>query len=93
MAEYIKREDAINLITNTNEDGNIFERQMKALADIPTINVVEREASVWIKTADTMACYKCGAIFKRWHEDDLTSLDGFAKFCPCCGLPMIGESI
>ena len=101
MAEYINLEDAIKKVAEIIYDEpphlpsvELYKEYVaKELADISSINVVEQEASVWIKTADTMTCYKCGAVFKRRHEDDLTSLDDFAKFCPCCGSLMVGESL
>ena len=74
LDEYITKADAIEAIRR--------ERDIRAIADLPSADVIERKRGKWIKKKHYRICPFCEA----------TMIDsGFDDFCPHCGADMRGK--
>ena len=79
MSDYIKREDAIEAIRR--------ERDIRAIANLPSADAIERKRGEWITYKDEHRCSVCGEVVcDDWYcEDDVYS------FCPACGALMVAD--
>jgi len=97
MTDYIKREDAINLLiaeckrVNDNEPcepcDDCFD---KLLSSIPSADVVERKHGEWILEYEPNGkpyCFHCSVCDGDFHYIGITTA---YPFCPNCGAEMRG---
>lgn len=83
MAEYIKREDVLELAKRGFIVGNRNYSSVVAFVnDVPSADVVERKAGTWGKENE---CSECGC--QPWFYHDIHTLN----FCPNCGARMVPE--
>ena len=97
MAEYIKREDAINICTKCVDFQDSIEninasaeagRIRRLIKELPTADVVERKHGKWINPRpDSEMCSACGV---RFSISSLFAVGGNEEpnFCPNCGVDM-----
>ena len=95
MSDYIKREDAIRAICESQLHTCTIEDCEKgcvpeALLSLPAANVVERKCGKWVFTGNELlikhSCSECGMEFHEFWEPELI------HFCPNCGTQMDGDS-
>jgi len=81
MAEYIKREDAL--------DAWYDKERYTDIEAIPSADVVERKKGKWIKgvgengVSTSLFCSECNLENRHWYE---------WNYCPNCGADMRGET-
>lgn len=91
MAEYIKREDALNAIRKSpisNMSTRLF--CVDAIADIPAADVVERKHGKWLDVTTLDNEFICWVCSECRHGADFVYEP--YNFCPNCGAYMRGDS-
>ena len=90
MAEYIKREDAEEVVTHFMHSGGFSVADfIYAFGKIPVADVVERKKGKWIKgvgengVSTSLFCSECNLENRHWYE---------WNYCPNCGADMRGET-
>lgn len=90
--EYIKREDALNVIRKSpisNMGTRLF--CIDAIADIPAADVVERKHGEWIKADEGFdGSWVCSECMEEYVSVDADFID-YAHYCPNCGAQMERE--
>ena len=94
MAEYIKRDDLLELydlngleVENAKVPLAVVIQNIK---DIPSADVVERKKGKWIEQEDGWGgyYYDCSVCNESWTTIDGTPWDNGMNFCPNCGADM-----
>ena len=93
MADYIKRDDVIDVImsqfcASSDETEAVLNNTVKEVKEIPPADVVERKKGKWVPQLKSYGdraylfptCTVCG------HQSPLKN-----NFCPHCGAEMVGE--
>jgi len=97
MAEYIKREDALDAWYDKERytdieaipSADVVERPLyeRALSDVVRLSV-ERKKGKWIWDDEG---YHCSGCWFHAYGNTLECMDGTYKYCPNCGAEMEGE--
>lgn len=97
ISDFIKREDAINVIweydVNPSADGVVFEAQSHIDRDIRLVPSADRPQGEWIVNIsnDKSICSVCGANEADFiYGTEMWYGLGDSKFCPNCGARMKG---
>lgn len=86
MAEYIKREDALDTLRYEMSGTGYQSRAISAIKYIPAVNVVEQKRGKWMLHKDgTATCSEC-----RTRQRDVWDLDRCQNYCGHCGADMRG---
>ena len=101
MADYIKREDAINIKDYLKRFGCFgdygfveIEGVLIALSKIPSADVAPIRRGHWIESTTYLICSACETVFNdeiAWMCRDLTY--GYPMYCPYCGAKMDANSL
>ena len=96
MAEYIKREDAQNMLDNaqiiTDAEGEFFGycTEDVNINAIPAADVRENVHSEWVSVCGLYHCKNCGCIAPYDVEADVIMYWPELNYCPRCGADMRG---
>lgn len=95
MSDYIKREDAINIINHWWGD-SIGQWLAKKIKNMPSADVAPVRHGHWIFNQDEMSlhCSYCDEVFRfeDAEKDECLDFMEYAKYCLSCGTRMDGES-
>ena len=99
MAEYIKREDALNLIIEDNIHPLPFIDLIEEIKNLPAADVAEVRHGRWIdldienSTGPTFKCSECSHIHNPNRNDlDLERVELKPLYCDACGARMDKEA-
>lgn len=86
MTDYIKREDALDIVAHNNVHGEItlnrYDKIIDGIYEIPSADVEPVRHGMWEKN-DEYTCSLCGY--------RMVIGDGAYKYCPNCGARMDGD--
>ena len=95
MNDYIKREDALDIVAHNNVNGEItlnrYDKIIDGIYEIPSADFAPVRHGRWIESTipcEQYVCSECGGA--AWYYDyngDVAK----SKYCPNCGARMDGE--
>ena len=89
MTEYIKREDALNIVKRTSGD---YVAAWKCIANLSPVDVVPVVHGRWIdKMVRDWHCSECDYEIAKVRKFDGYCYDDKPNFCPNCGARMDGD--
>ena len=93
MADYIKREDALEVVRKSSISylGTRFAIE-DAIEDIPAADVVERKTGKW---SEEYKCSECGysAVIRVEHDGSVVWESEPFNFCPNCGARLLSYDV
>ena len=91
MGDYIKREDALDIVAYNNVTGEItlnrYDKIIDGIYDIPSADVVPVRHGHWIKITPS-GIYECSKCGKYVMTCDIEAY----KYCQMCGARMDGDN-
>ena len=98
MNDYIKREDALDIVADNNVTGEItlnrYDKIIDGIYGIPSADVAPVRRATWVEYGENkdgthnMRCSKCGAGLKsKGHANSYYTKHKY-RYCPNCGAKM-----